>query len=128
MRFERTTCCICRGTFCIQVSCSNNSTISPTESLLTSNYTTPKNCHFVFFLIQQFITRCTWTLRSSLLTTGVRGPCDGAALETRLLILMDCPEFTKDRMTSQTPQGLHSILFVQPTCLRFSLGQKTNMS
>ena len=57
MRFERPTCCIGRGTFCNQVSCSNYSAISPTESLLTSNYTTPKidhNCHFFFFLIQQF--------------------------------------------------------------------------
>jgi len=42
MRFERPTCYIGRGTFCIQVSCSNNSATSPTESLLTSNYTTPK--------------------------------------------------------------------------------------
>ena len=52
MRFERPTCCIGRGTFCIQVSCSNYSAISPTESLLIYNYTTPKidhNCHFLFF-------------------------------------------------------------------------------
>ena len=35
MRFERPTCCICRGTFCIQISCSNNSAISPTENFLT---------------------------------------------------------------------------------------------
>ena len=30
-------------------------------------------------------------------------PCDEAALETRLHILMDCPRFPKDRITSQTP-------------------------
>ena len=42
MRFERPTCCICRGTFCIQVSYSNNSAISPTESLATFDYRTPK--------------------------------------------------------------------------------------
>ena len=41
MRFERPTCCICRGTFCIQISCSNNSTISPTESLSTFCHITP---------------------------------------------------------------------------------------
>ena len=37
MRFERPTCCIGRGTFCIQISCSNNSAISPTENLATSH-------------------------------------------------------------------------------------------
>jgi len=41
MRFERPTCCIGRGTFCIQVSCSNSSAISPTESQSTYSYTTP---------------------------------------------------------------------------------------
>ena len=42
MTFERPTCCIGRGTFCIQVSCSNSSATSPTESLLTSYHTIPK--------------------------------------------------------------------------------------
>ena len=51
MRFERPTCCIYRGAFCIQVSCSNNSAISPTESLATSYYRTSKTDHaFSFFL------------------------------------------------------------------------------
>jgi len=116
MRFEHPTFCICRGTFCIQVPCSNNSVTSPTENLSTSNYTTPKIDHNFLFFIQQFVMQCTHTVRS-LLITGVRGPCD-TALETRLHILMDCPRFTKDHMTSQTPLDL--ISFVQPTCLCFS--------
>jgi len=50
MRFECPTCCICRGTFCIQISCSNNSAISPTENLSSSNNITP----FLSILIPTF--------------------------------------------------------------------------
>ena len=56
MRFERPTCCICRGTLCIQISCSNNSAISPTENLSTSSHTTSKidyKCHFFYSAIYQ---------------------------------------------------------------------------
>ena len=56
MRFERPTFCICRGTFCIQVSCSKDSAISPTENLSTSYYTTPKIDHNFFFLKKDFFT------------------------------------------------------------------------
>ena len=64
MRFERPTCCICRETFCIQVSCSNNSAISPTESLSASSYTTSKIDYKCHFFTQQFI-RCTYTVCGS---------------------------------------------------------------
>ena len=50
MRFERPTFCIRHGTFCIQVSCSNNSTTSPTGNLSTSNFTTPKIDHNFLFV------------------------------------------------------------------------------
>ena len=72
MRFKRPTCCICRGTFCIQVSCSNNSAISPTESLSSFIYTTSKTDYKCHFFTQQFI-RCTYTVCGSLLTTRVWG-------------------------------------------------------
>ena len=72
MRFERPTCRICRGTFCIQVSCSNNSAISPTESLSSFIYTTSKTDYKCHFFTQQFI-RCTYTVCGSLLTTRFWG-------------------------------------------------------
>jgi len=63
MRLKHPTCCIRRGTFCIQVSYSNNSAISPTESSATSYYRTPKIDHtwnflrtanLLFFLLNNF--------------------------------------------------------------------------
>ena len=70
MRFEHPTCCICHETFCIQISCSNNSAISPTKSLPTSNYTTPIIDHFfnsaIYYVVyvvcpEVLITEFFWT-------------------------------------------------------------------
>jgi len=56
-------------------------------------------------------------------------PCDEAALEIRLH-LHGLPQIHQGPYNepNTTPQGLHSIPFIQPTCLRFSPSQETTMS
>jgi len=130
MRFERPTCCIGHGTFCNQVSCSNSSAISPTESLLTSNYTTPKIAIFFFSFLNSaiyyvvYVDTPRWSTDHSNSRSLRRSSLRNMTHPHGLTLIHQGPY----NEPSTIPQGLDSIPFVQPTCLHFSPGQGTTMS